>query len=66
MSNKENVYLATIAEQAGRYEDMIEYLSEIIKANAELSAEERILLSAAYKNGIGDRRAAWRVLKFII
>merc|ERR1712179_390359 len=32
------------------------------KEGAELSTEERNLLSVAYKNAVGSRRAAWRII----
>merc|ERR1712113_1337264 len=32
------------------------------KAGAELTVEERNLLSVAYKNAVGSRRAAWRII----
>merc|ERR1711975_105336 len=32
------------------------------KADTELSVEERNLLSVAYKNAVGSRRAAWRII----
>merc|ERR1712176_1004817 len=32
------------------------------KTGDELSTEERNLLSVAYKNAVGSRRAAWRII----
>ncbi|KAL9980049.1 hypothetical protein ACROYT_G008588 [Oculina patagonica] len=57
-----NVFLAKIAEQAERYEEMAEFMWKVAKQGPELSVEERNLLSVAYKNVIGTKRAAWRVI----
>lgn len=59
------VYNARLAEQAERYEDMVTYMKKVAKSDKELSVEERNLLSVAYKNVIGARRASWRVLSSI-
>ncbi|KAE8361522.1 14-3-3 domain-containing protein [Aspergillus caelatus] len=56
------VYLAKVAEQAERYEDMIENMISIASEDRELSVEERNLLSLAYKNSVGPRRASWRIV----
>lgn len=64
---EENVYMAKLAEQAERYEEMVEFM-EKVSANAdneELTVEERNLLSVAYKNVIGARRASWRIISSI-
>ena len=45
---------------------MVEYASEFAKSDTEeLSIEERNILSVAFKNVVGSRRAAWRVLSSI-
>ncbi|URE42850.1 UBQ [Musa troglodytarum] len=64
---EENVYLAKLAEQAERYEEMVEFMEKVVKtANGEeLTVEERNLLSVAYKNVIGARRASWRIISSI-
>jgi len=59
------VFMARTAETAERYEDMCKIMRELvlyIPTTSELTVEERNLLSVAYKNVIGSRRAAWRTL----
>jgi len=63
MSNREkDVYFAKLAEQAERYDEMAENMEKVGKSGEELSVEERNLLSVAYKNAVGSRRAAWRII----
>jgi len=65
-SSRENsVYLAKLAEQAERYEEMVENMKTVASTDQELSVEERNLLSVAYKNVIGARRASWRIVSSI-
>jgi 14-3-3 protein epsilon len=60
---EKNVYLAMLAEQCTRFEDMMEFLEEMVKTKKEdLSSDERNLLSIAYKNTISLRRQAIRTL----
>jgi len=59
------VYKAKLAEQAERFDDMVADMKEVAKQPQELSVEERNLLSVAYKNVIGSRRASWRVVSSI-
>ncbi|ODV89535.1 hypothetical protein CANCADRAFT_4151 [Tortispora caseinolytica NRRL Y-17796] len=59
------VYLAKLAEQTERYEEMVESMKKVASGDAELSVEERNLLSVAYKNVIGARRASWRIVSSI-
>ncbi|KAJ4782027.1 hypothetical protein LUZ62_021020 [Rhynchospora pubera] len=66
MSSRENfVYVAKLAEQAERYDEMVEAMKNVAKLDVELTVEERNLLSVGYKNVIGSRRASWRILSSI-
>jgi 14-3-3 protein epsilon len=58
----ECVFMARLAEQAERYEDMVEYMKRVATMGFELSLDERNLLSVAYKNTVGARRQAWRAI----
>ena len=44
---------------------MVDHMKAVASKPTELSVEERNLLSVAYKNVIGSRRASWRVLSSI-
>merc|ERR1711966_254661 len=59
------VYKAKLAEQAERFDEMVQDMKEVAKQPQELTVEERNLLSVAYKNVIGSRRASWRVVTSI-
>ena len=56
------IVMAKLAEQSERFEEMLVCMKRVVKASADLSAEERNLLSVAYKNVIGSRRSSWRTL----
>lgn len=61
----DHVYMAKLAEQAERYDEMVESMKAVAKLDVELTVEERNLLSVAYKNVIGARRASWRIISSI-
>jgi tetratricopeptide (TPR) repeat protein len=60
------VELVRVAETAERYEDMCKFVKKLVevktKKNNDLDVEERNLLSVAYKNVVGSKRASWRTL----
>ncbi|XP_043707859.1 14-3-3-like protein GF14 iota [Telopea speciosissima] len=60
-----HVYMAKLAEQAERYDEMVESMKKVAKLDLELTVEERNLLSVGYKNVIGARRASWRIMSSI-
>lgn len=65
---RELVSLSRTAETAERYDDMCQLMKELVLSVAKdgphpsLTVEERNLLSVAYKNVIGARRASWRTI----
>ena len=65
MDKNELVQKAKLAEQAERYDDIAACMKSVTEQGAELSNEERNLLSVAYKNVVGARRSFWRVVSSI-
>mmetsp|Transcript_41788 Transcript_41788/g.37213 ORF Transcript_41788/g.37213 Transcript_41788/m.37213 type:complete len:92 (+) Transcript_41788:43-318(+) len=59
------ILLAKMAEQSERFNEMIEYVVKFASSNQELTSEERHLVSVAYKNVVGSKRAELRVLSAI-
>jgi len=57
--------MAKLAEQAERYDEMVDFMKDVARLDTELTVEERNLLSVAYKNVIGARRASWRIISSI-
>ncbi|XP_078600674.1 14-3-3 protein zeta-like [Branchiostoma floridae x Branchiostoma japonicum] len=53
---------AKVAQKVELYDYMAECMKERVETTPVLSAEERDLLSEAYKNEVGSRRSAWRIL----
>ena len=63
MSKEELIYNAKLAEHSERYSDMINYMKQLIdELSGDLNNEERTLLSVAYKQAVGERRNAWRII----
>ncbi|KAF2292956.1 hypothetical protein P3X46_018531 [Hevea brasiliensis] len=68
LTREQCVYMAKLAEQAERYEEMVQFMEKLVTSStpgSELTVEERNLLSVAYKNVIGSLRAAWRIVSSI-
>ena len=45
--------------------EMVKAMKDVASLDVELTVEERNLLSVAYKNVIGARRASWRIISSI-
>ena len=61
-SESELVDMAKLAEQAERYDDMVQFMTQLTEKNQILTDEQRNLLSVAFKNVVGARRSAWRII----
>jgi len=66
-ADQDHVYMAKLAEQAERYDEMVDYMKGVAQsATQDLTLEERNLLSVAYKNVVGARRASLRIINSIL
>ena len=61
---EEQIFLARVAEQAERFEDMVTFLKKAIdsKNGEDFTMDERNLLSVGFKNLIGSQRGAIRTI----
>ena len=65
-SVEENLFLARVAEQSERFDDMVSYLATVLgEKGAEVNSDERNLVSVAFKNLISSKRAAIRTINAI-
>ena len=63
---EENLFLARVAEQSERFDDMVTYLAVVLDTKgAEVNSDERNLISVAFKNLISSKRAASRTISAI-
>ena len=63
-SLEENIFLARVAEQAERFNEMVDFLKQAIgsKSGEDFTVDERNLLSVGFKNLIGSQRGAIRTI----
>eukprot|EP00929_Paragymnodinium_shiwhaense_P110670 TRINITY_DN77850_c0_g1_i1.p1 TRINITY_DN77850_c0_g1~~TRINITY_DN77850_c0_g1_i1.p1 ORF type:complete len:251 (-),score=78.35 TRINITY_DN77850_c0_g1_i1:197-949(-) len=61
VNREHEVYFATLAEQAERYDEMAEHMRTAANLDADLGKEERNLLAVAYKQAVAQRRSSWRI-----
>ena len=61
---EEKIFLARVAEQAEKFDDMVQFLKEAIdqKNGEDFTIDERNLLSVGFKNQIGANRGAIRTI----
>jgi len=63
---EEKIFMARVAEQAERFDDMVDFLREVVSGkDSDFTTEERNLLSVGFKNLIGTKRTAIRTIAAI-
>ena len=65
MQRQDNITIAKFAESAERHDDMLaamKLVADSVEASGDLSIEERNLFSIAFKNVVGAKRLAWRIV----
>ncbi|KAF8557816.1 14-3-3 protein [Imleria badia] len=60
-----SLFLAKLAEEAKRWEDVVYYMRNISISDRELTPEERNLFSVGYKNLIGAYHVSWRLISAV-
>lgn len=65
LTKDELLYIASVCETAGRFEDMHEVMEIYVLEGHEVSEKERQQFSAAYRQVLGPKRRAWRTLSAI-
>ena len=67
MSSEREVtlFMAQILDQTERHQEMVDAMKTVINLDPNLNADERNLLSVAYKNIVGTRRNALRMIAAI-
>ncbi|ONK60881.1 uncharacterized protein A4U43_C08F23680 [Asparagus officinalis] len=68
LTRDQNVLLAKVAEQSERYEEMSSFMEDVVVSRdvtAEITTDERNLVSVAFKNLVASRRASWRIVNLI-
>jgi 14-3-3 protein epsilon len=61
-TREEHIEMAKLCEQTERFDEMLTHMRKVVEFSTELKTDERNLLSVAYKNSVGARRTAWRVV----
>ena len=65
-SREDFIYLAKMAEQCERYDEMLGFVRKFVSmGDSLLTPDEKHVFAAAYKNAVGNRRAELRVLTVI-
>ena len=57
-----SLFMAKVAEQGERYDDMFEFLKTFLKERNHFTPDERNMLSSAFKNLVTPKRTTWRTI----
>lgn len=57
LTREDYLLLARLAQQTERYNEMVEFITKFIFSEGKLTKEERNIVSASYKNVVGDKKS---------
>ena len=60
-----SLFMAKVAEQGERYDDMFTFLKSLLKSKHHFSPEERNIISIAFKNLVTPKRTTWRTINAV-
>ncbi|KAL3117827.1 hypothetical protein niasHT_001418 [Heterodera trifolii] len=67
MTDREkHLHFVRLAEEAARYDEMVQGMKQVIELDAKLNENERKLLAAAYRKAVSGQRFAWRVIASVV
>ena len=65
-TREEYVFLSKLYEKAERYNDMVNAIKSFISLDPCLTQEERMILSAGYKNLLTHKKDSWRLMTTLL
>ncbi|KAL3070142.1 hypothetical protein niasHS_016851 [Heterodera schachtii] len=67
MTDREkHLHFVRLAEEAARYDEMVQGMKQVIELDAKLNENERKLLAAAYRKSVSGQRFAWRGIASVV
>ncbi|KAL3109761.1 hypothetical protein niasHT_012978 [Heterodera trifolii] len=67
MTDREkHLHFVRLAEEAARYDEMVQGMKQVIELDAKLNENERKLLAVTYRKSVSGQRFAWRVIASVL
>ncbi|KAL3073105.1 hypothetical protein niasHT_035381 [Heterodera trifolii] len=63
---EKHLHFVRLAEEATRFDEMVQGMNQVIELDAKLNENERKLLAVAYRKSVTGQRFAWRVIASVL